>query len=101
MRAARNMAADLVEVKLHGLGVGEWQRESGSLAARRTDGAEQVCALIALVGGLAGPRAAARPLPDGSILLPYAGFVLEPDFNRFAFGQVGQVGAQRAREVFL
>jgi hypothetical protein len=96
-----NMAADFIEVKLHGLSVGEWQRESGSLATRRTDGAEQICALIALVGGLAGPRAAPSPLPNDTILLPYTSFVLEPDLDRFAFGQVGQMGVQRAREVFL
>ncbi len=94
------MAADLVEMKLHGLRVGEGQRQPGCYATRRADGAEQIGALVALVGRLTGPRAAPGPLPHDAILLADAGFVLEPDLDRLTFGQVGQMGAQRAREVF-
>ena len=53
MSAPFDVAADLVDVELHGLGVGKGQRESSADAARRTDCAEQV-------GALAG-RMAARP----------------------------------------
>ncbi len=95
------MAADLVEVKLHGFGVGERQRECGSRAARRADGAEEVGALIALIGRLPGPSSASGPLPDDTVLLADAGFVLEPDFDRRSLRQVGKMGAQCAREVFL
>lgn len=63
-------AGDLVEVKLHGVGVGEGQRQGGARAAGGADRAEQVGALVALVGGLAGPRSASRPLPHETVLLP-------------------------------
>jgi hypothetical protein len=95
------MAADLVEVELHRLGIDMRQGERCARAARRADGAEQIGALVTLVGGLAGPRAAARPLPDLPVLLAYARFVLEPNLDRRAFRKIGEMGAQRAREVFL
>ena len=96
-----DMAADLVEMELHGLGVCEGQRQPCSYATRRADGAEQVGALIALVGRLAGTGAPSGPLTDDAVLLPDTRFVLEPDLDRLALGQVGEVRAQRAREVFL
>lgn len=96
-----DMAADLVEMKLHGLGIGEGQRQPSSGAACRADGAEQIGAFVALVCRLTGPRAAPGPLPHDTVLLADAGFVLEPDLDRLALRQVGEVGAQRAREVFL
>ena len=51
--ALGNRAGDLVEVRLHGLGDGARQSERCADAAGRTDGAEQVGALVALVGRLA------------------------------------------------
>ncbi len=76
--------ADLVEVELHGLGVGEGHGERRADAARRADGAEQVGAFVALIGGLAWARAAPGPLPHEAVLLADAGFVLEPDLDRLA-----------------
>ncbi len=99
--APGDMAADLVEMKLHCLGVGEGQRQRRTDATRRADGAEQIGALVALVGWLTRPRSALCPLPDNTVLLPDPGFVLKPNLDRFAFGQVGQMGAQRVLEVFL
>jgi len=40
-------------------------------------------------------------LAHDTVLLADAGFVLEPDLDRLAFGEVGQMGAQRALKVFL
>src|SRR5829696_5802999 len=74
--AAPNHARDLVEVELHGLAVGIGHGERGAGCARRADGAEQIGALVALVGGLARARAAPRPLPHEAVLLADAGFVL-------------------------
>src|SRR5919107_1587572 len=51
--ASSDGAGDLVEVKLHGLRVGVGQRQRCTGAPRRADGAEQVSALVALIGGLA------------------------------------------------
>ena len=94
-------AGDLVEVELHGFGVGERQREGRTYAARWADRAKQIGALVALVGRLAGARSAARPLPHDPVLLTDAGLVLEPDLDGLARREIDQVGLQRGREVFL
>ncbi len=101
MGAICDGTGDLVEVKLHCLRVGERQRQGGSRATRRTDGAEKVGAFVALVSGLARPRSASRPLPHEAVLLADPGLVLEPDLDRLSTGDAGQVGAQGGREVFL
>ena len=101
VRAGCDVTADLVDVELHGLGIGVGKRQTGADAARRADGAEQICAAVALIRRLAGPGSAARPLPDDAVLLPDPGFVLPPDLDRLALRQIGQMRAQRAREVFL
>jgi hypothetical protein len=76
-------------VELHGLGIGVGQRQRRACAARWTDRAEEVGALIALVGRLARPRPASRPLSDDPVLLADAGLVLEPDLDRLALGDAG------------
>ena len=101
MGALGDGAGDLVEVKLHRLRVGEGQRQRGSLAASRTDRAEQVGALVALVGGLARPRSAPGPLPHEAVLLADPRLVLEPDLDGLARREAAQMGFQRGREVFL
>jgi hypothetical protein len=40
-------------------------------------------------------------LPHETVLLPDPGFVLEPDLDWRPLRQIGQMRAQRAREVFL
>lgn len=71
-----DMAADLVDMELHGLGVGKGQSHSRSDAARRADRAKQIGALVALVGRLAGPRSTTGPLPHDAVLLTYPRLVL-------------------------
>ena len=51
MGALYDVAADLVEMKLHGLCVDVRQGKRGASAARRANGAKQVGALVALIGG--------------------------------------------------
>jgi hypothetical protein len=41
MRAPFDGAGDLVEMELHGIGIGEGQRQSGACAPGRADRAEQ------------------------------------------------------------
>lgn len=101
MRALLNVATDLVDMELHGLGVGERQCASGADPMRQADCTGQKCTLVALIGALAGPRAAPGPLPHGSVLLADAGFILEPQFNLRAWWQVTKVHLQRAGPVFL
>src|SRR5215207_4804826 len=53
---APELALDLDEVELHRLAVGVGHGERRAGAARRADGAEQVGAFVALIGGLAWAR---------------------------------------------
>jgi len=54
LRALGDVAGYLVEMKLHGFGIGVWHGESRTGSACRTDGAKQIGILVALVGRLAG-----------------------------------------------
>ena len=96
-----DVAADLVEVHLHGLGVGLRQDEGGTDAAARADGAKEIGILVALIGRQARTGAGLGPDARSAILLPDPGFVLKPDLNRLGLGQMAYVGCERAREVFL
>ena len=88
-------------MKLHGIRVGERKRQRGACATGRTDRAEEIRALIALVGGLAWPRSSSCPLPYEAVLLADPRLVLEPDLDGLALRNASQVGAQRSGEVFL
>src|SRR3954471_21406131 len=101
MGAPFDGAGDRVEVELHGLRVGEGQRQGGTRAAGRADGPEQVRAFVALVGRLSRPCSAPRPLPHEAVLLADAGLVLEPDLDGLARREAAQMGSQRGRKVFL
>ena len=101
MGASSDVARDFVEVKLHHVGIGKRERQGRADAAGRADRAEEIGAVIALVGGLSGPRSAPGPLPDQAVLLADPSFVLEPDFDRRRLGQPVEMSLQRAREIFL
>ena len=101
MGLVSDVFADFVEVQLHRFGVGSWQHQSSSGSAFRTDGAEQVGVLIALIGRQARPRSLLRPDANAPILLPNAGFILKPHLNWRAIRQVGYMGCERVGEVFL
>ena len=74
--ALGDIARDFVEVKLHHVGVGIGQREGRADASRWADRAEQIGVVVALVGGLPGPRSAPGPLPNVAILLADPGLIL-------------------------
>ena len=99
--ALGDVARDFVEVELHHVSVGVGQHEGRPDAAGRADRAEQIGVVIALVGGLYGPRSTPGPLADDAVLLADPGFVLEPDFDRRRLGDSIEMSLQRAREVFL
>lgn len=101
VRLGGDVAADLVEVQLHGVGVGLGQHEGGARAAQGTDGAEEIGVLVALVGGQARAASLLHPQPDAAVLLAEPGLVLEPNLNPLVLGQMAYVGCERAREVFL
>jgi hypothetical protein len=88
-------------VKLHHVGVRVGQRQGRSDTASRTDRAEQIGVVVALIGGLSWSRSTPGPLTDEAVLLADPGFILEPDFDRRGLVDAFQMGLQRAREVFL
>src|ERR1700674_2109780 len=66
--ALGDVAGDFLEMELHGLGVGDGQRERGPDASGGANGAKEVRAFVALTGGL--PAAAIASLQKS--LLPSA-----------------------------
>ena len=96
-----DLTGDLGEMQVHGLGVDAWENQGGGLLGLRANGGEEVGGGVALVSGLSRSAAASCPQTGQRALLADPGLILEPDLDRLALGQVGQMGAQRAREVFL
>jgi hypothetical protein len=82
--ALGDVAGDFLEVKLHRLGVDEGQHERSADATRRTNGAEEIGAFVALIGRLARPRSSPGPLAHQPVLLADAGFV----WNQISIGVV-------------
>ena len=76
MGALGDGARDFVEVKLHHVGVVMRKHEGRPDAAGRADRAEQIGVVVALVGGLYGPRSTPGPLADEAVLLADSGFIL-------------------------
>ena len=101
MGTARHVPADLVDVELHGEGIGKRQRQTGTFSPCWADGAEQVGVLVALVRRLPWPGSSLCPEPDYPVLLADARFILEPDLDRLALGKMPDMSGQRPREVFL
>lgn len=97
--ALGDSGGNLVDVELHGLGIGEGQRQAGTDAPGRADGAEQIGAFVALVGGLYRPCAASGSLPNQAVLLADASLVLEPDLDRLSTGYAADMSFEQARDV--
>jgi len=85
VRLWRNMAADFVEVHLHGLSVRFRQHQCRTNSTLGTDGTEQIGILVALVGRLTGPRTLLCPLSHESVLLAKSCLVLKPYLDRRVF----------------
>ena len=101
MCAGSNATANRVEVGLHGLGVGLRHDEGDAGVAARTDGAEHIGVLVALILGLARPRSLSGPLIDEAVLLTDPHLVLEPDLDRRFWGELGHDRRDLRGKVFL
>jgi len=97
----RHLAADSSEMQRHGLGVRGRHDQARCDATLRTGRAEQVGPVVALVVRRAGPRSTLGPDAGQRALLADPGFILEPDFDRLAFGAVGDLRRDCRGEVFL
>jgi hypothetical protein len=101
VRAPGDGSGNFINVQLHGLSVGIGHGEGCAHAARRADGSEQIGVLVTLVGRLARTGSPPGPLADDAILLSDPGFILKPNFDGFARGNMSEMRLQRRREVFL
>src|SRR5215207_3533089 len=101
MGARGDVGADLGQVQVHHVGVGERQHERGASAAGWADRAEQVGPGIALVPRRRRPGAALGPHPGQRALLADAGLVLPPEFQRLAAGALRQRRVYEGGEVAL
>ena len=101
MSAGCHGDADLFEMQVHRIRIAERQDEPRTLALGRTDGAEDVGPIRALVMGRARSRSAPGPAPRDLVLLAYARFVLKPDFDLGAFAKFRPDLRHLRREVFL
>ena len=79
MGARRDLAGDLVQMELHGLGVAERQNPGGALAPLGADRAEQVGPPGTLVVGGARSGSLSGPAIGQLVLLPDAHLVLKPN----------------------
>lgn len=84
MRAAGDIAADFVEMVLHRLGIGIGHDQGSTGAACRTDGPEEICTFIALIGRQAGTRTLLCPDSRLPVLLSDAAFILKPNLDLLA-----------------
>ena len=101
MRAARDRTADLVDVLLHGVGVGVRHDEGDAGIASGTNRTEQIGVFVALVLRLARSRALLRPLVDEAVLLSDAHLILEPHLDRRGGRKLLQRLGDSGGEVFL
>jgi hypothetical protein len=76
--------ADFGEMQVEGVGIGVRQHQGGAGSARRTGCSEDVSPVISPVARRARPRTLLRPDAGQRALLADAGFILEPDLDRFA-----------------
>jgi hypothetical protein len=72
---------DDFQVLCHGVAVGPWHDQTSCLAMVWADGTKQPHRSGALIFWSAGPRPPLCPASCELGFLPYAGFVLEPDFE--------------------
>ena len=101
MATGSDGGADFGQMCVHRVGVAPWQHQTDGLAPVRTDGTEDIDRFGALVVRCAGPGSTPRPAARNLVLLAYAGFVLEPDFDLRPRLEAGADRCDFRGEVFL
>lgn len=76
-----NSGADFGEMGVHRVGIAPRQDQADGFAAFRADGPEDIGPFGALIVRRDGAGSASCPTARDLVLLTYAGFVLEPDFD--------------------
>ena len=98
MRAGSDRATDLIDMLLHGFGVGIGHDDRHSGIAARADCAKQIGVLIALILRLTRARALLRPLVDETVLLSDPHFILKPKLDRGSRCELAHNLKRRATE---
>jgi hypothetical protein len=99
--AGRDGAGDLVEMHLHGFGIGARHDDGGAGTPFRADGAEQIGRGSAQVLDRHRPAATPRPAPRVKVLLTEPHLILKPHFDRRACRQRAHDLRQALGELFL
>lgn len=101
MGIVRDVAGDLDQVLVHGMGVAPRHDESGSLAMFGTDSTENIGRSRSLVVRRGRPCSPFGPATRDLVLLAYPSFILVPDFDHFALGGAGGDFCPSGGQVFL
>jgi len=101
MGAGSDGGADLRQMGIHRVGVAPRQHQADGLAPGRTNGAEDIGPLGALIVWCPGSGSAPRPAARDLVFLAYTGFVLEPDFDLRPRLETGADRCDFRGEVFL
>ena len=101
VRAGRDGASDLVEMHLHGFGIGARHDDGGTRAAFRADGAKQISRGGAQILDRHRPAVTPRPAPRARVLLAKPHLVPEPHLERRGRRQRAHDLRQALGELFL
>ncbi len=101
VRAGGDIAADLVKMQLHGLGVGVGHHQRSAGITRGANRTEQIGIARAKVGGESRTGAGFGPYPCPLGLLTNAHLILEPDLYGGVWCERRPDIGDFAREVFL
>jgi hypothetical protein len=101
MCARADLLGDLGEVDGHRLAVDPGRDDGGTDGTGRTDCAEEIGRVMAIVANCRWAAAAQRPLIRQRAFLADAGFILEPDLDRLAGRARRQGCSYENGEVFL
>ena len=101
MGAGRDGGTDFGEMSVHRIGVAPGQNQADGFAALGTDGAEDVDRFGALIARRDGAGSTSGPTARNLVLLAYASFVLEPDFDFGTRLEARPDGFDFRGEVFL
>jgi len=99
--ATHDPGSDLIEMKLHGLGVAERENEGGAGSVFGAYRTEQIGRLSALIMRGSGARARSRPTISELVLLANPHLVLEPDLYWGAGRELGTDFRHAYGKVFL
>lgn len=95
------LGGDLGQMFVHGLNIDVWHDERGTGVACRANGAEDVGRGVARVFWAARSRSLVGPDIAQCALLSDTGFVLPPQFQRFALGLLRKRAGDQRGKVFL